>query len=128
QAYDYGKPARADSVPDALIKGEGAATISGFRVSRASRTKLFRTATLEVAGERGEVRIRDISATGAMIDGIEFGRDPEQVTLLIELIEGQMFPARVRWAKDGRAGIEFKDRFNVARLNSGEGSKVKKAG
>nr|WP_294105303.1 EAL domain-containing protein [Sphingomonas sp.] len=128
QGYVYGKPARAEIVLDALIKGEGAATISGFRVSRASRTKLFRTATLEVAGERGEVRIRDISATGAMIDGIEFGRDPEQVTLLIELIEGQMFPARVRWAKDGRAGIEFKDRFNVARLNSGEGSKVKKAG
>ncbi|WP_231731202.1 MULTISPECIES: EAL domain-containing protein [Sphingomonas] len=127
QGYVYGKPARAEFVLDALVKGEGAATISGYRVSRAPRTKLFRTATLEVAGERGEVRIRDISSTGAMIDGIEFGRNPQEVTLLIELLEGQMFPARVRWAKDGRAGIEFQDRFNVARLNSSEGMKVKKA-
>jgi len=127
QGYVYGKPMRAEFVLDALVKGEGAATISGFRVSRAPRTKLFRTATLEVGGERGEVRIRDISSTGAMIDGIEFGRNPEEVTLLIELLEGQMFPARVRWAKDGRAGIEFQDHFNVARLNSPEGTRLKKA-
>ena len=128
QGYVYGKPARADVVHEALIEGNGAATISGFRVSRAPRTKLFRTAMVEVAGERGEVRIRDISTTGAMIDGIEFGRDPQQVTLMIELADGKMFPARVRWARDGRAGIEFEERFDLDWLNAGEGSRVRKAG
>src|SRR3546814_18334441 len=40
---------------------------------------------IEVAGTAGEVRIRDISATGAMIDGIEAGDDAIGVDLLIEL-------------------------------------------
>ena len=129
QGYVYGKPARAELVRDALNEGDGAATISGYRVSRERRTKLFRTAMLEVAGERGEVRIRNISATGAMIDGIEFGRDPQRVTLSIELLEGDLMPARVRWAKDGRAGIEFAERFDIARLNSAvDPAKARRAG
>ncbi|WP_374140327.1 EAL domain-containing protein [Sphingomonas sp.] len=129
QGYVYGKPARAELVRTALNEGNGAATISGYRVSREQRTKLFRTAMLEVAGERGEVRIRNISATGAMIDGIEFGRDPQSVTLSIELLEGDLMPARVRWAKDGRAGIEFAERFDITRLNSAvDPAKARRAG
>lgn len=129
QGYVYGKPARAEVVRTALHEGDGAATISGYRVSREQRTKLFRTAMREVAGERGEVRIRNISATGAMIDGIEFGRDPQSVTLSIELLEGDLMPARVRWAKDGRAGIEFAERFDITRLNSAvDPAKARRAG
>ena len=129
QGYVYGKPALAQSVRTSLAEGNGAATISGYRVSRARRTKLFRTAMLEVAGERGEVRIRDISTTGAMIDGIEFGRDPQKVTLSIELLEGEMMPARVRWAKDGRAGIEFAERFDLERLNlAGDAANLRRTG
>ena len=29
-----------------------------------------------------------------------------------------MFPATVRWAKDGRAGLEFAQNFNLERLNA----------
>jgi hypothetical protein len=39
--------------------------------------------------------------------------------VLIELLEDQMFAARIRWARDGRAGIEFAENFNLERLNQG---------
>src|SRR3546814_19889101 len=86
-------------------------------VSRIPRARMLRSARIEVAGTAGEVRIRDISATGAMIDGIEAGDDAIGVDLLIELLEDEMFPARLRWASDGKAGIEFVEHFNLERLN-----------
>src|SRR3546814_13297986 len=72
---------------------------------------------IEVAGTAGEVRIRDISATGAMIDGIEAGDDAIGVDLLIELLEDEMFPARLCWASDGKEGIRCVAKFNLARPN-----------
>ena len=53
-----------------------------------------------------------------MIDGIEFPGEPAGVDVMIELLEGQMFPATVRWAKDGKAGLEFAEYFNLERLNA----------
>ena len=118
QGFVYGKPARLEDVLETLNSDGGIARPQGFKVSRSQRSTMMRTAMLEVAGARGEVRIRNISSTGAMIDGIEFGRNVTDVDLLIELIEGQMFPAKVRWSKDGRAGIEFAQNFNLERLMS----------
>ena len=79
---------------------------------------MFRSAMLRLGNVSGEVRIRNISATGAMIDGVEFPKDPGNIDVLIELLEGQMFAAKVRWAKEGKAGLEFESRFNVEQLNA----------
>ncbi|MFM9827309.1 MAG: EAL domain-containing protein [Sphingomonas sp.] len=118
QGFVYGKPARLEDVLESLKNSDGIAKPQGFKVSRNQRSTMMRTAMLEVEGARGEVRIRNISSTGAMIDGIEFGRNVTDLDLLIELIEGQMFPAKVRWSKDGKAGIEFAENFNLERLMS----------
>jgi hypothetical protein len=37
---------------------------------------------------------------------------------MIELLEEQMFPAKIRWAAEGKAGVEFAQHFNMERLNS----------
>ncbi|MFA5990288.1 MAG: EAL domain-containing protein [Sphingomonas sp.] len=118
QGFVYGKPVPASAVPAMLAENGGFAKISGFKVSRAPRPAIIRKAMLEVSGARGEVRIRNISSTGAMIDGIDFGRNAHNVDVLIELVEGQMFAAKVRWAKDGKAGIEFAESFNLERLGA----------
>ena len=129
QGFVYGKPARADQVLDMLAESGGAATASGYKISRSQRTAMIRTAMLEVGEVRGEVRIRNISATGAMIDGIDFGRDAANVDLMVELLEGQMFPAKVRWNEDGKAGIEFNEHFNLERLTAAtDALKARKAG
>jgi hypothetical protein len=117
QGYVYGRGVAAQEVAAQLGLEGGVATATGYRVSRAPRTKMLRKAVLKIGNSQGDVRIRDLSASGAMIDGIAFDADPTDTEVLIELLEGQMFTARVRWAKNGRAGMEFAEPFNLERLN-----------
>jgi len=128
QGYVYGKPARSEEVIRQLQAAGGHATPLGYKVSRSPRSTMLRSAILDLGTAKGEVRIRNISSTGALIDGIEFPIDPSGVDVQIELLEGQMFPATVRWAKDGRAGLEFAQNFNLERLNAPvPASKIRKA-
>ncbi|MCM8731769.1 putative bifunctional diguanylate cyclase/phosphodiesterase [Hephaestia sp. GCM10023244] len=127
QGYIYGKPARCDEVRKQL-GGGGKARAMGYKVSRSPRTRMLRSARIEVAGEVGEVRIRDLSATGAMIEGVDASEDAIGIELLIELLEGEMFPARLRWAAEGKAGIEFNKHFNMERLNQPAPKALRKAG
>ena len=120
QGYIYGKPASAAEVARQLGEGEGQANASGFRVSRTPRNTVLRSARVSIGDVQGDVRIRNISATGAMIDGLAFDGDVESGVgpdVLIELLEDQMFAARIRWARNGRAGIEFAEHFNLDRLH-----------
>jgi diguanylate cyclase (GGDEF)-like protein len=117
QGYVYGKPARSEDVIRQLSAAGGQATTQGHKVSRSPRATMLRTAMIDVGDAQGEVRIRNISSTGALIDGIEFPRDPSGIDVLIELLEGQMFPATIRWAENGKAGLEFAENFNLERLN-----------
>ena len=116
QGYVYGKPARAPDVLMQLSAAGGLATATGYRVSRSPRTAMLRTARIQSGDVVGEVRIRNISATGAMIDGIDVEDGTGELDVLIELLEDQMFPARLRWAADGKAGLEFAETFNMERL------------
>ena len=121
QGYIYGKPALGREVLAQLGADGGQAAASGFRVSRTPRSTMLRSARVSIGDREGDVRIRNISATGAMIDGLEVDGDVDAdgagLNLLIELVEDQMFAARIRWARDGRAGIEFAETFNLDRLH-----------
>ncbi|MEG8018378.1 EAL domain-containing protein [Sphingomonas sp. LR55] len=128
QGYVYGRPVRAEEALLQLGGENGAATASGFKVSRAPRTKMLRSARILIGGVRGDVRIRDISTSGAMLDGVRIDGNPDGVEMQIELIEDQLTPARVRWARDGKAGIEFHEAFNLERLNQGQASRIRRAG
>ncbi|MDB5677994.1 bifunctional diguanylate cyclase/phosphodiesterase [Sphingomonas bacterium] len=118
QGFVYGKAARCEDVILLLEGSGGIATPRGFKVSRSPRSRMLRTAQLDLGSAQGEVRIRNISSTGALIDGIEFPSESGGVDVMIELLEGQMFPATVKWAKDGKAGLEFAEYFNLERLNA----------
>ena len=118
QGYIYGKPARGEEVMRQLTSTGGHAEADGFRVSRSPRSKMLRTARVAIGGTEGDVRIRNISSGGAMIDGLQIDGDGEGLDCLIELLEDQMFSARIKWARDGRAGLEFVETFNLERLNA----------
>ncbi|MFW2853017.1 PilZ domain-containing protein [Sphingomonas sp. TX0543] len=85
-------------------------------MSRAPRASVLRTARLEVGDETGDIRIRNISAGGALIDGVDFPEEAVGADVLIELIENQLFPATIRWTNDGRAGLQFAEAFDVDRF------------
>ncbi|MET3824375.1 diguanylate cyclase (GGDEF)-like protein [Sphingomonas sp. PvP055] len=116
QGYVYGKPTRAADVLLQLEVGGGMATASGYQITRNPRTAMLRNARIEAGAASGDVRIRNISSTGVMIEGIEVDEASIDLDVLIELIEDQMFPAKLRWASDGRAGLEFAETFNLERL------------
>ncbi|KQS04223.1 diguanylate cyclase [Sphingomonas sp. Leaf357] len=117
QGYVYGKAARAAEVVEQMEAKGGMATATGYRASRSPRTTMLRSARISSEGVEGEVRIRNMSATGALIDGIDIEGDAAGIDVLIELLEDQMFPAKLRWAADGKAGLEFVQNFNMERLN-----------
>ena len=128
QGYVYGRPVGAEEALHQLALENGAATASGFRVSRAPRTKMLRSASVIIDGVHSSVRIRDISTSGAMIDGIPLTSYPDGLAMQIELVEDQMVSARIRWAHNGKAGIEFDEAFPLERLNQGQGSRARRLG
>ncbi len=128
QGYVYGRPVRADEALQQLGGENGAATASGFKVSRAPRHKMLRSARIVIDGIRGDVRIRDISTSGARLEGLRIDGNPAGVEMQIELLEDQMTPARIRWAHDGKAGVEFHEAFDLDRLNQGHASRIRRAG
>jgi diguanylate cyclase (GGDEF)-like protein len=115
QGYVYGKPMLAEEVIAQLGQGGGHARPSGVRISRAPRLKMLRSATIEVGQTRRTVRIRNISTTGVMIEGARLAGDAE---VLVELLPGEMFRAKVRWVDGVHAGLQFARQFNVERLNA----------
>ncbi|MEA1085578.1 EAL domain-containing protein [Sphingomonas sp. CD22] len=123
QGFVYGAGiADADVVTQ--LGGAVQAAPVGHKVSRAPRTKMLRSARLAVGRTQGDVRIRNISASGAMIDGVAIDDEAVGLDVLIELVENQMFAARVAWAQDGKAGLHFAESFNLDRLQQPQPGRI----
>ena len=125
QGFVYGRGVLAAAVVEQL-GGAGAAAPVGHKVSRAPRPKVLGSARIAIGKNEGDVRIRNISASGAMIDGIDVGGHAEGLNVLIELVENEMFAARIAWAKDGKAGLAFDEHFNLERLNHQPGRLIRR--
>ncbi len=125
QGYVYGRAIPAVDVIDQL-GGGAAATPVGHKVSRAPRTKMLRSARIAIGDHEGDVRIRDISASGAMIDGVAIDGHVVGLDVLIELVEDQMVAARIAWTKDGKAGLHFSETFNLDRLNHVQPARIRR--
>jgi diguanylate cyclase (GGDEF)-like protein len=118
QGFVYGRPARCADVAEQLQRYDGYAEPIGFRTSRPPRYKMLRKARLELGDEVGEVRIRDISPIGVMIDGVDLPVEAVNYPVRIEVIDGEMLTATIRWVDDGRAGLAFDQAFDLRLLNA----------
>ena len=114
QGFVYGRPMPASEAR--ILALQGYAVADGIRVSRAPRIRTFRRAMLQTGTESREVRVRNVSSRGAMIEGVSFAETMVGSRLKIELLEGQMFEAELRWAHSGQAGLQFSEPFNLDRL------------
>nr|WP_232834202.1 EAL domain-containing protein [Sphingomonas sp. FARSPH] len=114
QGFVYGPPVRDALVIDQL--GGGAITPSGYKISRRPRTRMLRTARVIAGTASGDVRIRDISPMGAMVEGLSIAGEAVGMAVSIELVENELVPARIAWARDGRAGLTFGCEFDLSRL------------
>ena len=104
QGFIYEKPI---SFADACAKLQTGLTAiaEGPRAARASRQTMLRKVALDHGGQHYHGTIRNISATGAMVEGL--WNVPLGTIFRITLAEGQLVTATARWCQDDRMGVEF---------------------
>jgi hypothetical protein len=81
---------------------------------RAQRQTLIWKGVLHLGNQKTDVRVRNISAKGAMIESpttMEVGSEP-----VLQLSEAVSIPARVAWTTSGQMGVKFHDEFDLALL------------
>ncbi len=113
QGYVYGKPTgQAELLEHHRLFGNSATT-KGSPIARSPRKAMLRSARVAIAGLVSPGRIRNMSSTGALIEGVsgDVGSD-----ILIEVLEGEILKGTIRWSKEGNAGVEFAESFDVDRL------------
>ncbi|KKW92432.1 EAL domain-containing protein [Sphingobium chungbukense] len=116
QGYVYGRPVPAQEVLVQQHRHGGHIAPQGFQSSRPERKTMFRTVTVHHDGHVHTGRIRNISATGAQLEGV--WAVPEGTLFAIELSENQIVNAVARWSKEDRMGVEFTHSINLSALRA----------
>ncbi|WP_225206894.1 EAL domain-containing protein [Novosphingobium huizhouense] len=104
QGYIYERPLSAESAAARLSSGL-VAIAQGPRSARASRQTMLRKVVLDHAGHRYHGTIRNISRTGALIEGL--WNVPPGTIFRVLLSESYPVTATCRWSNDDRLGVEF---------------------
>ncbi|WP_062792028.1 EAL domain-containing protein [Sphingobium chlorophenolicum] len=116
QGFVYGRP----MLPaDVLIQQQGHGGIAmpqGFQSSRLERKTMLRTVAVHHDGHVYTGRIRNISPTGAQVEGL--WNVPEGTLFAIELGDNQTVNAIARWSRDDRLGVEFTEPVNLTDLHA----------
>ena len=104
QGFIYERPLSAQAALDRL--GSGLVAIAhGPRAARALRQSILRRVVLEHGGHNYEANVRNISATGALVEGLR--NVPAGTIFRIHLSDGHVVTATARWTEEDRMGIEF---------------------
>ncbi|GAY19816.1 EAL domain-containing protein [Sphingobium fuliginis] len=116
QGYVYGRPLPAADVLVQQHRHGGVVAPQGFQSSRTERKTMLRTVAVHHDGHVYTGRIRNISATGAQLEGL--WNVPEGTLFAIELGDNQTVNAIARWSKDDRLGVEFVQAINPSTLRA----------
>ncbi|EQB13773.1 hypothetical protein L288_02115 [Sphingobium quisquiliarum P25] len=116
QGYVYGRPLTAEDVLERQRSHGTLALAEGFQSSRPERKTMLRTVNVLHDGHSYTARIRNISATGAMIEGL--WNVPEGTIFAIEFSESLSVNATSRWSLDDRMGVEFAAPIDLAALGA----------
>jgi len=75
---------------------------------RQRRSQVFMTAALDLSGSSLPVKMRNLSADGALVEGDKL---PVEGTELVFRRQDLNVAARVIWVRNGRAGLAFKEQL-----------------
>jgi diguanylate cyclase (GGDEF)-like protein len=104
QGYIYERALDAASASQRLQTGL-AAIAKGPRSARATRSTMLRKIVLDHAGHFYNGTVRNISATGALVEGL--WNVPVGTIFRIALSDGVSVTATTRWCSEDRIGVEF---------------------
>ena len=130
QGYIYEKPLSLDAASQRLAGGM-AAIAKGPRAARATRQMMLRKVVLDHGGQHYHGTIRNISSTGAMVEGL--WNVPPGTIFRIILSEGHVVTATARWCQEDRMGVEFSsplaldDAGRIAILGQGAAGRLRQS-
>lgn len=107
QGYVYGKPAASADVHRMLRDHDGRAAPVGVKSIRRPRMKILRTAQVQSGGTTIDVRIRDLSTSGVMVEGLPAAHIVCGAAIGIRLGAERSSRGYIRWEREGRVGIAF---------------------
>ena len=112
QGYIFGKPLEGEAARE--LASKASVVPDGYQCLREPRQRLMRRAVASIDGVATEVRLRNISATGALV---ECDRSVAPGTrIAMDIVGAGPVEGVVRWAQAGRFGIQFADTFVMSRL------------
>ena len=112
QGYIFGKPMPAEEARE--IANASRVEAEGFQCIREPRHRLMRRAIAAINGVTREIRLRNISAMGALVECDTPVAPGTQLT--IDIVGVGPVRATVRWSQAGKFGVQFGDAFDLARL------------
>ncbi len=104
QGFVYAKPMSCADATRQLTMGL-TAFAQGPRSARSTRQTMLRKITLDQGGQQYHGTIRNISSTGALVDGL--WNVPVGTIFRIMIADGHTVTATARWCKEDRMGVEF---------------------
>src|SRR5438477_7716169 len=112
QGYIFGQPTPAATAR--VIANSATLEAAGFACIREPRHRLMRRAMTSIGGRAVEIRLRNISSMGAMVESdIPIVPGAE---LAIDIVGVGPVKSIVRWAQAGKFGVQFKQAFDLTRL------------
>src|SRR4029079_7777138 len=103
QGYIFGKPSEASVARE--LANNVTVEADGFACTREPRHRLMRRAVAVVDGVKTEVKLRNISAMGALVEcQVPVAPGAE---LAIDVVVVGPFRGIVRWAQAGKFGVQF---------------------
>jgi len=112
QGYIFGRPGSADDAR--LLANSVRVEADGYQCIREPRHRLMRRAIAEIDGQVTEIRLRNISATGALVE-CPLSVAPG-TTITIDIVGVGPVVGTVRWAQADKFGVQFKDSFDLKNL------------
>ena len=104
QGYIYERALSAEAATERLRTGL-AAVARGPRASRQPRQTMLRKIVLDHHGQLYNGTIRNVSATGALVEGL--WNVPIGTIFKIQISDAQAVTATTRWCEEDRMGVEF---------------------
>ena len=112
QGYIFGKPVEGAAARELIAAAT--ATPDGYQSTREPRQRLMRRAMASIEGVACEVRLRNISAMGALV---ECDRSVAPGTrIAMDIVGAGPVEGIVRWAQAGKFGLQFSEAFVMSRL------------
>ena len=112
QGYIFGKPSPCEAARE--LANSVTVEAEGFACIREPRHRLMRRAVTAIDGEQMEVKLRNISSMGALVEcPLPVAPGTE---LAIDIVGVGPVRGIVRWAQAGQFGVQFTGQFDLARL------------